>query len=362
MKLTRILSAGVRPAYVPFVLAIMLCLSSPPAEAIPKNQIVGTVVVGSQALGLVVSPDSRFVYVADFLSSTITVIDTSINQVTATIPGVARAEFLAISPDGQTLYASGSKRSPTEHAEVTVISTSTNTVTKRIKLGSQENEVTSLAMRPGGTELWASTDTGIFIIDTSNDQISSKIALGSQTDEIVFTQHGRWAYASYTTGTSSIAAYIALIRSSTRRVVISKMAQRNLPAPKQTGFFGSISLNPNDLRLYVMDNQSNSLNSIEAIDLLNNRTVNSIYSAPHGTFIIGESVTPDGQYLYVLGETPDTVVTVALGSNTVVGQPVPVGFGGRIAIAPDGKYAYVSGRSSPTGGNGQVTIIDITPQ
>jgi DNA-binding beta-propeller fold protein YncE len=90
--------------------------------------------------------------------------------------------------------------------------------------------------------------------------------------------------------------------------------------------------------------------------------VTTVYPAAHGTFIIGESATPDGQYLYVLGETPDTVVTVALGSNTVVGQPVPVGFGGRIAIAPDGKYAYVSGQSSPTRGKGQVKIIDITSQ
>ena len=43
---------------------------------------------------------------ADNLTHTAAVIDASINQITATIPGLSEAPYLGISPDGNTLFRS----------------------------------------------------------------------------------------------------------------------------------------------------------------------------------------------------------------------------------------------------------------
>jgi YVTN family beta-propeller protein len=71
----------------------------------PKNTVIATVKGGGSQSAIVVSPDSRTVYVANYYSSSVSVLDATNNYVvegTATVGHYP--DCLAISPDGTTLY------------------------------------------------------------------------------------------------------------------------------------------------------------------------------------------------------------------------------------------------------------------
>jgi YVTN family beta-propeller protein len=55
------------------------------------------------------------------------------------------------------------------------------------------------------------------------------------------------------------------------------------------------------------------------------------------------AVTPDGKKVYVANQFSDSVSVIATGSNSVVGDPIPVGddpIG--LAVTPDGSKVYVA--------------------
>jgi DNA-binding beta-propeller fold protein YncE len=78
------------------------------SAALPKNQVVATIPLGSEPSGMVVSPDSKYVYATNFTSSfagIVQVIDTTSNTITSTITiGNNLLTYdLAITPDGNSL-------------------------------------------------------------------------------------------------------------------------------------------------------------------------------------------------------------------------------------------------------------------
>jgi YVTN family beta-propeller protein len=354
MKLPQFLIIAISDAFGCLALAATLCLVSPSAEATPKNTIVATIVVGSSASGIVVSPDSRFVYVADTLTHTVAVIDTSINQVTATVPGLGEAPDLGISPDGNTLYAAAYNHSRRQ-SQLDIISTTSHTLTKTVKLGSSFKYVGALAVKPDGTEVYVGGDAGdISVVDTSSDKVS-KISLGSPVFDVIFTPDGKSAYASYNLGVDSA---IAHIDTSSKTVVKSKVANGTLPPRNSRGDITQLAIDPTGQDLYVVDDVSGSQGVLGGIDLQKNKWVQTIYSKTRHSASYPD-VTPDGQYLYFNAGTLRNfaILTVALPGGNVVGQSIPIG--GIIAIAPNGNFCYVA---SAVGGKGTVTVIDISPE
>jgi YVTN family beta-propeller protein len=77
-----------------------------------------------------VTPDGKFVYVADALTGDVSAIATATNTVTATI--VVESGFpnhIALTPDGKFVYVSH-----LEDKTVSVIDTTTNTVTATVRV------------------------------------------------------------------------------------------------------------------------------------------------------------------------------------------------------------------------------------
>lgn len=72
---------------------------------VPIPAIGPTIPVGNPPVFVAVTPNGHHVYVANRDTQVITVLDTAVNQVTATIPVQAGPpRFLAFAPDGHTLY------------------------------------------------------------------------------------------------------------------------------------------------------------------------------------------------------------------------------------------------------------------
>jgi YVTN family beta-propeller protein len=356
MNQTRFWKIGVLSGLGWLLFAAVFCLVSAAAEATtPKNTIVTTIVIGSPTSAIVVSPDNRFVYVASPSIDTVSVIDTSINDITTTIPDVGGAQFLAISPDGQALYAAGFDSSATE-GKLYIISTANNTVTKTVKLGNGHTHFGQVAVKPDGTEVYVGSDAGdISIVDTSTDKIST-INLSSPIFDIVFKPDGTSAYVTYALGVDSA---IAKIDTSSKKVVNKKVAETTLPARNKRGALTNLAINPTVPRLYVVDDETGTQSSLETIDIQDNTWLSTVYSKPnHGAAF--PAVTPNGKYLYFTIGTVKTakIVTVALAHGNFVGQSIPVA--GATVIAPSGNFAYVW--SNPEGGQGLVTVVDISPQ
>jgi YVTN family beta-propeller protein len=123
------------------------------SSGLPVNQLVTTIPLGLDVfpLAIVVSPDSKTIYVGSFTDSggLISIIDSQTNTVTDAIPVEGSADYLAITPDGSTLYV-GNTGSATIHSSVLVFSTATKTVTATIEMPLPEG----LAVSPNGKKLY----------------------------------------------------------------------------------------------------------------------------------------------------------------------------------------------------------------
>ena len=104
------------------------------------NTVVATVAVGSQPLGVAVTPNGAHVYVTNHSSSTVSVIDTATNTVVATVPVGSFPRGVAVTPDGKHVYVANPDYG---YGTLSVIDTATNTVTATVFWGGYPR-------RPGG--------------------------------------------------------------------------------------------------------------------------------------------------------------------------------------------------------------------
>ena len=131
------------------VLAMGLAVAASPAEAAPfayvtnqgsntvsvidtaTNTVVATVAVGSNLVGVAVTPDGTHVYVANAVDNTVSVIRTAINTVVKKIPVGTTPNGVAVTPDGALVYVVNFSSN-----NVSVIARPGNTVVKTIPVGS----------------------------------------------------------------------------------------------------------------------------------------------------------------------------------------------------------------------------------
>lgn len=169
---------------------------------------VANIPVGNTPQGLAVSPDGSFVYVANAYSDSISVIDTSLNAVTNTIQVGHRPSGITISPNGSFVYVSHIYGITVgDINNISVISTSSNRVVKTLVLGvyggvAYTARPTSLAVSPDSTRLYAaSKDSRIWSYDLVNNRLLPAVLLGPDsftTDpfSIRLTPDGKFAYIS----------------------------------------------------------------------------------------------------------------------------------------------------------------------
>jgi YVTN family beta-propeller protein len=95
------------------------------------NIVTSTANVGSLPFGVAVSPDGKKVYVTNADSNTVSVIDTAISTVIATVNVGNLPCGIAVNPQGTKVYVANSNSN-----NVSVIDTATNTITATVNVGS----------------------------------------------------------------------------------------------------------------------------------------------------------------------------------------------------------------------------------
>jgi YVTN family beta-propeller protein len=308
------------------------------ATRLPKNKVIATVTVGSAPQGIVVTPNTDFVYVANGGSISISEIDTKTNTVAANIPLSYSPGALAIKPDGSTLYVANYYAS-----SVSVIDTATNAVTATLTL---TEGPTYLAMSPDGTQVYVLCNyqegSGIVsIIDTATNQVlTTTINIGGFPQSLVFTADGNYAYE-----VNDPASSVTVIDTATQSIS-STLRTRQLHA-------GGLALLPNGKKLFVTGDSS-------YVDVLNTSgTGKKKITLPQSSGFNTPALTPSGLYLYLpifIGGS-NSVLMIDTKTNQVAGSSITVGTQPySIAISPNAKRAYVSNYA-----DGTVSVIDIAP-
>jgi YVTN family beta-propeller protein len=175
---------------------------------------VGTnpITVGGLPNGIAITPDGRHAYVACAYTSTVSVIDTATDAVSATIslPPGTNLTNLAITPDGQRAYVTAQGANA-----IYVLDTTTNTVlgTPIAVAGHPEG----IAVTPDGKEVYVTHNdalAGVSVIDVAANTVVATFA-GPYVFAVTFTPDGKLAYATGGGG----AGYTLIIDTATRALL-----------------------------------------------------------------------------------------------------------------------------------------------
>ncbi|HEX6666638.1 MAG TPA: PKD domain-containing protein [Solirubrobacterales bacterium] len=277
---------------------------------------------------------AREVYVANTQANAVSVIDTATNRVTATIPtGPFSGPYtLAISPDGQTVYAVN-----LDGNSVIAISTQTKSVVGApIPVG---KDPAGIAITPDGRRAYVSNggSGSVSVVDLQSRQVVGlPIPLPEGVDSeplgVAISPDGGRAYVADGKGDS-----VSVIDTATNQIVGAPIAVGLRP-------YG-IAVTPDGRRLYVANNDAESVSVVDTTTF-----------QVGGPIIVGKdpsgvAITPDGSRAYVASFGSDSVSLIDTGANVEVATILGVEEAEFVALTPDGRQGYVSetnqGRVAP---------------
>ena len=183
----------VRPAGTAPALAPAAVSTSAVSASVPVPSVGAPVPVGPTPGFAAVAPGGRHVYVANRATGVITVVDTAVNRVTATIPvPLGPPQYLTFSPDGRTVYLSIWDEARTISA-IGVLDTMTNAVVASVPVRSRPYLA---AVSPDGRQLYVPDhDSGtVSVVDTAARTVIDEIAVPAHPHWVAFSPDGRRAY------------------------------------------------------------------------------------------------------------------------------------------------------------------------
>jgi YVTN family beta-propeller protein len=295
--------------------------SPPPLTAVPIPSIGESIDVGETPGFAAVSPNGRQLYVANRNAGVVTVVDSAVDAVTATIPVPAGPpQFLTFAPDGSRLYVSVFNDERTI-AAVAVIDTADNEVITTIPVRTRPYLG---AVTPDGRRLFVPNhDSGsISVIDTASDTVVAEVQVPPNPHWIEFTSDGSRAYVA-----NHESNLVTQLDPATLEVVDE--------VPVETSPH-SVAVHPTRP---LVANVNYDSGSVTMIDTDSNAVVASI---PVGENPQDITWSADGRFAYVATVAADAVAVISAESFTVTAR-LPVGDAPTsVAVLPDGSRAYVS--------------------
>ncbi len=273
--------------------------------------------------GIIVSPDSKLVYVADGSPSSVFVINASIGSaLIGTFNVQSPSGSLAITPNGEKLYVAGPGSSVYVLNPATGAELSTINLTKSI-IDSYEGtnftttlgagNPTSIAITPNGNYAYITTgvDNSVYVINTATDTIAAKIGFGKNIIQNLSAYNATYYYYS-----------------------------------PEGGYATSIVMSPNGARIYVLNEYNRT---IYAIDPSTNTVVDTIKFGGSNNITDATllAIAPDGKYLYV-GENAisnsNSSILVINTSNGAVIKTINLGYQQYygLVVSPNGKNLYTT--------------------
>jgi len=303
------------------------------AAAIPVPSLGPTIPVGPTPNFVVASPSGRQLYIASRDAGVVTVVDTAVNKVTATIPIKAGPpQFLAFSPDGRTVYVSVWNDARTI-AAVAVLDTRTNAVVATIPVHTRPFLA---AVSPDGKRLFVPNhDTGtVSVIDATTNKPLRDFSVPANPHSVAFTPDGSKAYIA-----DHESNVVSVVRTSDYRVI------DQIPVPKSPH---NVAVHPTRPLALVC---SYDAASVSAIDTNTNRVITTI---PVGTEPQHIAYSADGRFAYVTNDGSNSLFVIDLQTFTVTAR-IPTGRSPTsTAVLPNGTEGYVSNLD-----DGTLTVLNL---
>lgn len=127
---------------------------------------------GANPHGVAVTPDGKKLYVANYNSNNISVIETANNSHIATVPAGRSPYGIAVTPDGTKVYVTNYNSS-----NVSVINTATNSVIASVNAGEYPE---GIEVTPDGTKVFVvnSGSNNVSVIDTATNNVIATVNVG----------------------------------------------------------------------------------------------------------------------------------------------------------------------------------------
>jgi YVTN family beta-propeller protein len=254
---------------------------------------------GSGPYGVAVTPNGARVYVSNYRSGTVSVIDTATNSAVTTIPVGHGPWGVAATPNGARVYVTN-----IESNDVSVIDTATNAVVRTIQTPTWPN---LLAVTPDGSRVYVANFIGgplggLSMIDTATYMVIT-ITVGSGPDHagntgVAVAPNGGQVYLANVTGTVSV------ISTATNTVVATITAGANP---------WGLAMDPAGKHLYVtnydwLGTGSSGANTISVIDTTSNAIVTTL--PPVGESPYGLAATATNVYIAHTGSDLVSVIDI----------------------------------------------------
>ena len=156
-----------------------------------SKHVVATIPTDVEPYALALSPDGKKLYVANChypndTQSSVQVIQTSSNKVTATVTGFNCAEGIAVT--SRVAYVTNNNNGA---KSIGMIDTATNTLTGNIPVNEGPQ---CLALNHARTTLYSTSNDGVFVINTHTNTVARTIATGP-VDCLALSPNGSTLYA-----------------------------------------------------------------------------------------------------------------------------------------------------------------------
>jgi YVTN family beta-propeller protein len=308
-----------------------------PATAVPIPSIGATIPVGETPGFVAVAPNGRQLYVANREAGVVTVLDTAVDEVSATIRiDAGPPQFIAFSRDGTRAYVSVWDKPASEGgtiADVVVLDTTSNTVVQTIPV---DTRPFLAAVSPDGSLIYVPNhDTDqVSVIDAETFEVVTAIDVAPNPHWVAFTADGSKAYTA-----NHDSNVVSAIDTATNAVTAE------IPVPKSPH---SIAVHPTRPILIVATYDADSASVIDT----NTDTV--LTSIPVGAFPQHAAWSADGRFAYITnnegnsvsvinGETFEVTATIRTGQSPT-----------SLAVLPDGSRGYVSNLR-----DGTLTVLNL---
>ena len=280
-----------------------------------SGQIAGPTIPlpGGGPFTIAIAPDGKTAYAVNYTSEKVAAIDTATNKVIGPeMPVGPNSYGIAITPDGSRAYVV----SEGDDSVVALDLQTRQPIGTPIKVGESPNEI---AITPDGRRAYVTNNVSesVSVIDlTTNQVLGAPIHVAKNPYGIAITPDGSTVFV------GTVKGGISVIDIATNQVVGA-----TIPV------LGSVevAISPDGKRVYASDFENGG--RITIVDVATRQILTAIGGLGRPEFV---TLSPDGKRAFYDEFEKETVGTIDLTTNLIVGTPVSIGDSpGEMAVVPD---------------------------
>lgn len=315
------------------------------------NQVIANIPVEQNPRQIVLNTDNGNLYVINTGSSSVSVIDPTTNQVIATIPVNDRPTGGVYNPESETILI-GNKGNSTVENTMTIIDAATN---EAIDNGGAGYWPWSMVFNPINEDIYVTNRNteSVTVIDGDSNEEEENIPVGSDPMGIAVNPDTEKIYITHNKGIN--AGTVSVLDAETNEI-IGTISLGNHTRPL------AVTINPNNNTVYVTDQAENGIFVIDGV------TDSLIGNMSTSTDPVGATFYPENEALYITDYYENSVLVYSnsfvnmssqdVESSNISDQNTGLGNGTNFQVS-DSVVVSLSDRTIPPGD--YMHLYDTTP-